>query len=230
MKKKVKESTITVPEWMWVDGYKGTDKNMVCRDYQFKLGELHEMPEDAEIKACSSGFHLCRSLDSVFTYYGICHGNRFFKVRALVRASDFFGVEKTDPNSWRNNDDKLVAKSIQFISEVSMDEIFAAHSCHEEFKEWSLEEKRTAIEHSIGRVRRERSINELVTTGYAKPFAAYLEELGVHSVAVAVGSQQDLSMDTKVKFLIEHIRLVAERNRNSSAYHGGFNHRADYRF
>ena len=217
MRKKEKESTITLPEWMWVEGYKGTDKDMVCRDYQFRLLELHEMPEDAEIKACSSGFHLCRSLGNVFKYYNIGHGNRFFKVRALVRTSDFFGgVEKTDPSSRRNNDDKLVAKSIQFISEVPVDEIFAAHNCREEFESWTPEEKRIAIASCIGMVRRRRSVNELVALGYAAPFAEYLEEVGVHGVAVAIGSQLDLSMDTRVQFILEHIRLIAERNRNRS--------------
>ena len=44
-------------EWIWVTGYKGTDKDMKCRDYQYELGKQHDMPEGTDITMCYSGFH-----------------------------------------------------------------------------------------------------------------------------------------------------------------------------
>lgn len=65
-------------EWIWVESYKGTDKDMKCRDYQYELGVQYDMPEGQTIKECESGFHLCLSLKDVYGYYDISDGHRFF--------------------------------------------------------------------------------------------------------------------------------------------------------
>ena len=75
-------------EWVWVEGYKGTDKNMCCKDYQYILGATHSLPDEEEVELCKNGFHLCLNLNEVFNFYPIGEGNRFFKVQALVRKSD----------------------------------------------------------------------------------------------------------------------------------------------
>lgn len=117
-------------EWIWIEGYKGTDKNMCCRDYKFNLHERFDMPEDAEIALCSSGFHLCRELKHVFPYYDIENEHRFFKVRALVRKDPTKSmVSSKNPflfyyNTLGSTSDKEVAKSIEFIEEVSTEELF----------------------------------------------------------------------------------------------------------
>lgn len=115
-------------EWIWVEGYKGTDKNMKCRDFQYELGKQFDMPEDEEIEACNSGFHLCRDLADVYSYYDIGNGNRFFKVKALVRKEDYDRMERESSiymfSLYSRHDSKLAAKSIEFISELTPDEIF----------------------------------------------------------------------------------------------------------
>ena len=83
-------------EWVWVDGYKGTDKDMKCRDFQYELHKVYDMPEDAEIVECSSGFHLCLEKEHVFRFYDIGKGNRFFKVKALVCRSDYESYGKME--------------------------------------------------------------------------------------------------------------------------------------
>ena len=80
------ENLLTTPEkWIWVEGYKGTDKNMCCRNTPYEIGKEYRMPEDTEIKCCVNGFHFSIKLESTFNYYGLYNNNRFFKVRALVR-------------------------------------------------------------------------------------------------------------------------------------------------
>lgn len=76
-------------EWIWVDGYKGTKSDMTCNGYQYELGKRYVMPPDEDIVECASGFHLCLILNDVFDYYSIHNNNRFFKVKALVRKSDY---------------------------------------------------------------------------------------------------------------------------------------------
>ena len=52
---------------MAIKSYKGFDKNLRCRDFQYKIGGIYEM--DGEIKLCSRGFHACESPFDVFDYY-----------------------------------------------------------------------------------------------------------------------------------------------------------------
>ena len=52
---------------MAIKSYKGFDKNLRCRDFQYKIGGIYEM--DGEIKVCSRGFHACESPFDVFDHY-----------------------------------------------------------------------------------------------------------------------------------------------------------------
>lgn len=185
------ENTAKEEKWIWVTGYKGTDKNMRCRGYQFELGKKHDMPVDSKIEKCSSGFHFCRNLGDVFNYYKIGDGNRFFEVTALVRESDcapgikLFAI---------GNDDKLVAKSITFTRELTVDEILA----DEKYSDWSDDLKKQAIEESPEWVEKQLKVKELVDLGYAEALAEYLVYHNDFGKAKALGSQKDISMDTRI--------------------------------
>lgn len=52
---------------MAIKSYKGFDKNLRCRDFQYKIGGIYEM--DGEIKVCNRGFHACESPFDVFDHY-----------------------------------------------------------------------------------------------------------------------------------------------------------------
>lgn len=41
-----------------IKSYKGFDKNMQCRGFQYEVGKEYEM--DGEIKCCNRGFHACK--------------------------------------------------------------------------------------------------------------------------------------------------------------------------
>lgn len=220
-KKKVLEEE--KPEWVWVDGYKGTDRNMCCRDYQFELGKRFDMPEGVEIKMCNSGFHFCERLSSVFIHYDIEGGNRFFKVRALVKKSDTVAVrlEKTTPMPMYHfgslqqyiydmsleQDDKTVAKAIEFVSEVDTDELLKAHPRIPQgmLSEWTDDIKQIAREKNIEAAKKVFQeakdvvrVCDLVGLGYSETFAKWIVNDDKYHVAFAVGSQSGLSMDMKV--------------------------------
>ncbi len=103
------------PEWIWVEGYKGTDGNMCCNDYQYELNKHHIF--EGEIEICHKGFHFCPILDYVFNYYNWNFSNRYFKVKALVKKRDFL-------NEGWGTPDKLVAKEIIFLEELDRKEVF----------------------------------------------------------------------------------------------------------
>lgn len=116
-------------EWVYVEGIKGMTEDMKGYDnFQFEVGKTYI--KDGLIEICKNGFHLSLNLEDVLHHYGICKGNRFFKVRALVRKKDldeygtiievdnfFHGKQKVIKN-------KLVSKEIEILEEFSDEELF----------------------------------------------------------------------------------------------------------
>ena len=64
-------------------GYKGFDKNLKCRGFQYEIGKTFE--EDIEPKCCERGLHFCELPLDVLNYYDYSpiDGSRFAKVEAL---------------------------------------------------------------------------------------------------------------------------------------------------
>jgi hypothetical protein len=190
-----KETPTPEEKWIWVEGYKGTDKDMRCRDYQYEIGKQFNMPEEESVAECHNGFHLCLKLEDVFGYYPIQNGHRFFKVQALVRESDakkYRKYEETCLGGFIH--DKIVAKSIIFISELTTDEIFKAAEISDLPDNYRL----LALECGVCRARKAYHRDALIEDGYSKPFVEYLVAKNKFEIAHALGSQKDLSMDMKV--------------------------------
>ena len=128
-------------EWVYVEGIKGMTEDMKGYDnFQFEVGKTYI--KDGLIEICKNGFHLSLNLEDVLNHYGLCRGNRFFKVRALVRKEDldnygtvtevdnfFYGKQKIIKN-------KLVSKEIEILEELSDEELF------EEYKKMESEKSR----------------------------------------------------------------------------------------
>ena len=190
-------------EWIWVQGYKGTDKYMQCRGYQYELNKKYDMPDDATIRVCDNGFHFCRKLNSVFTYYDVKNNNRFFKVSALVRKKDYDKIiENIDVSTWHLslfNEDKLAAKSIIFLEEVSDDELFKlVEQKKPGFKDVPKELRYLAKERGVGYAITQYKIKTLIADGYSEAFAKFVvTDLDAFESAHQVASVPDLSMDMK---------------------------------
>ena len=194
-------------EWIWVTGYKATDSDMMCRGYQYTMGERHNMPDDAEIVECQSGFHLCLCLEDVFKYYDIGEGNRFFRVSALVRKSDYdeYGHETKEYKAWKESSrlsffppynvfqTKLVSRSIIFERELTPDEILEGRIDDE----WTDKYKKLALEIGIENARNHMFTDDLTALGYSYPFAQHIIASDKYDLAKVVASQPDLSMDMK---------------------------------
>ena len=71
-----------------VIAYKGFDKDLKCRGFQYEIGKEYEEPDAA---ACSKGFHACQMPIEVLGYYEPGKGSRYCQVEQsgkLSKASD----------------------------------------------------------------------------------------------------------------------------------------------
>ena len=91
--------------------YKGTDKDMKCRDFQFELGKEYE---EAEAKLCKKEFHGCEYPLDVFRHYAPAD-SRFF-------VADLDGV--TD--EVESEDTKRVGTKIKLRAEIGIPGIVKA--------------------------------------------------------------------------------------------------------
>ena len=199
--------TIEEEEYIWVKGFKGTNKDMRCQDdYQYELDKQFDLDADVEPVICSKGFHFCKRLENVFKYYNIGNGNRFFEVEALVKKSDWDPEQKK--NRTRNpygylpgfigGEDKYAAKSIRFIRELTVDEVFETVT-DSDVREWAEEQKKRAMETSINTVRRDIRAFDLCAAGYSPVFSKYIAgDTGRYNTAMAMASLPDVSMDVKL--------------------------------
>ena len=71
--------------------YKGFDKDLKCRGFQYEIGKEYE---EKEAKVCEKGFHACENPLEVFSYYPPCGGNRYCEVEQDGELSKHGGDSK----------------------------------------------------------------------------------------------------------------------------------------
>ena len=84
--------------------YKGFDKNMQCRGFQFEEGKTYE-EEDAVL--CNCGFHACENPIDVFRYYS--------PYSSIYREVELDGVANE-----RKSDSKVCARKIKIGTELKL--------------------------------------------------------------------------------------------------------------
>ena len=84
MTREEKEQTVEQP----IVAYKGFDKNMQCRGFQYEVGKTYE--HEGKVDVCCSGFHSCEYPPDIFGYYDPA-SSRFAAVNAsgqIIRETD----------------------------------------------------------------------------------------------------------------------------------------------
>lgn len=190
-------------KWIWVQGYKATDKTMKCRDYQFNMDKPHVITNNDEIRECHNGFHLCLNLEDCFRYYSpVLSTNRYFKVEALVREKD---VKKY--NDYIGFDRKLVSKSIVFKSEISRDDVFKCYiDAGEAPKDIPEEYLRYGFDNGFEKAIKKIDKDMLLKDGYPEVFVDYLIKHGEPeqiAKAHALISIEGLSVDLRTQLIFQ---------------------------
>ena len=85
--------------------YKGFDKNLKCRDFQYEVGKEYEM--DGDIKCCKRGFHACESPLEVFDHYDMLN-------------SRFAEVEQSGEIDKEENTTKVCSSKIKVKAELKL--------------------------------------------------------------------------------------------------------------
>jgi hypothetical protein len=89
-------------------GYKGFDKDMKCRGFQFEIGKKYE--HEGDISLCNSGFHFCERPLDILDYYP-------------PNCSHFAIIEADEESKETSDDSKRVAKKISIITEITLQQI-----------------------------------------------------------------------------------------------------------
>ena len=94
-----------------IKAYKGFDKDLKCRGFQYEIGKTYE---EKEAKLCESGFHACEKPLDVFKYY-------------KPGSSRFCEVVMDDVSDQRSDDSKRVSKIITIGAEIGIPGLVKAH-------------------------------------------------------------------------------------------------------
>ena len=92
-----------------IKGFKGFDKNLKCRNYQYEIGKDFE--ENGDIKACNKGFHFCENPADVFSYYPPSDNGD------LNRYCEVEGSGRTDKDL---EDSKVACSQIHISAEIGI--------------------------------------------------------------------------------------------------------------
>ena len=90
--------------------YKGFDKDLKCRGFQYEVGKEYELPKGESVSVCSNGFHACESPLEVLDYYFMDgHAN-------LLR---FCEVEQSGEFSKEVDSTKVASSKIKIKKEIT---------------------------------------------------------------------------------------------------------------
>jgi hypothetical protein len=112
--------------------YKGFDKDLKCRGFQYEIGKTYKLEENEEPALCLNGFHYCTSPAQLLAFYPPYKGSRYCLVKpgGITRRSE--------------DGDKLVCSEITILEEMSFKELIehaAKKSSHQSYEKVWLANK-----------------------------------------------------------------------------------------
>jgi len=149
--------------------FKGFDKDLKCRGFQYEVGKTYSIPEKPEI--CERGYHCCTKLSDVFNYYPpitvaneatfdyilpvkkIPSGNRYCLVEVC-------GDVDTDLDAFATSS-KVATNSITILRELTDNDIMniLKQESLEAYNNWHLID--TVVDEFIACVQQKRGDNRL---------------------------------------------------------------------
>ena len=171
--------------------YKGFDKDLKCRDFQYEIGKEYE-EERAEI--CDTGFHACENPLDVFGYY--------------TPADSRYCEVELDANDQKSDDSKRVGKKISIKAEIGIAGIIKAGLEYiKDQVNWDDDKKSNTGDRSAATNTGDRS----AATNTGNQSAATVE--GKESVAMAIG------YNSKAKGSLGCFIVLAEYKKLGDEYH-----------
>ena len=92
-------------------GFKGFDKNLKCRGFQYEVGKTYE--HEGKVKCCEQGFHFCENPFDVFGYYS-------------PSESRYCAVEGSDKVDLDEDDTKVAVSKLHIPAEIGLKGIIEA--------------------------------------------------------------------------------------------------------
>ena len=151
-----------------VIAYKGFNKDLTCRDFQYEVGKEYE---EKGISICNRGFHACQNPFDVIDFYGDIINNRFCKVEQSGQ------IEKDEK--------KQVSSKIKVIAEIGFAGLFKAGV------EWIKES--TNPSHIIAETKGYNDENKIGSSGDSAKIGSsgYYAKIGSSGDSAQIGSSGD---------------------------------------
>lgn len=119
-------------EAMSMYGYKGFDKDLKCRQFQYEIGKTYEMEEEPIL--CERGFHFCEKLTDIAPYYPFTlydyvydHNSKNFKIKNRFRSANRYCVVEAIGDICEDKELQFVTKHatnrIRIVRELDKKEI-----------------------------------------------------------------------------------------------------------
>ena len=94
-----------------IRGFKGFDKYLKCRGFQYEIGKDYE--QEGEVKCCERGFHFCENPFDAFRYYSPSD-SRYCEVEGYGNADK------------ANDDSKVATSNIHISAEIGLNGLIKA--------------------------------------------------------------------------------------------------------
>lgn len=177
---------------MKIKSYKGMDKNMQCRGFQYEVGKEYE---EETAKVCVTGFHACEDPLNVLRYYSPAD-------------SRYFEVEQSGKLDRELESSKIASSKIKIGAEIGLHGIIKAHFEYIKERIEKDDQDKSSDDESTVATSGDRST--AVTSGYQSTAVTS----GYESMAIVSGKDSiavSTGYNSKSKASIGSAIVVAER-------------------